>query len=69
MFSRFGFYYLFLSIFTSILWLYKSLSVVAAEKISLRYGLLEFSLPVSSLENYVKTGQSDRYIDVYLQYQ
>lgn len=47
---------------------FRQLPSMAAEKVSLRYGLLEFSLPVSSLENYVATGEIDRHLDTYMQY-
>jgi len=62
------FYYWFLLVFFSIFNLWRSPKVMAAEKISFRYGLIEFGLPVDSLEHYAKTGQSDRYLDIYFKY-
>ena len=62
------FYYWFLFVFASIFCLWRSPKVMAAEKISFRYGLIEFVLPVASLERYAKTGESDRYLDIYFKY-
>lgn len=39
---------------------WRALPVIAAERVSLRYDLLEFSVPVNSLETYAKTGEIDR---------
>jgi predicted dienelactone hydrolase len=42
-----------------------SFRVIAAEKIILEYGPLEFSISVKSLENYAKTGKIDRQLANY----
>jgi Alpha/beta hydrolase of unknown function (DUF1400) len=67
--------YLFNVMFGSSLWLLglvvllmRSPPVLAAEKISFWYGALEFSIPVDSLETYLKTGEIDDSLAVYEQY-
>lgn len=40
-------------------------SGLGADKISLQYGLLEFSLPISSLELYARAGKIDRHLAFY----
>lgn len=62
------FYYLLIFIFGSIIWLRQSPKTMAAEKISFRYNLLEFSLPSKSLETYAKTGEIDSNLNLYLKY-
>lgn len=48
------------------LFLWRSPAVMAAEKTSFAYGLLKFSIPITSLEDYTKTGKVDRYLDTYV---
>ena len=43
----------------------QSLRATAAERVDFWYELLEYSIPVSSLKNYVKTGEIDRYFASY----
>ncbi|MDJ0647811.1 MAG: alpha/beta hydrolase [Xenococcaceae cyanobacterium MO_188.B19] len=62
------YYYLLISIFSSVIWLWKTPKTLAAEKISFRYNLLEFSLPCQSLEIYAKTGKIDRNLGFYLKF-
>ncbi|WP_186376195.1 alpha/beta hydrolase [Hyella patelloides] len=59
--------YLLILIFSSLLFFWRSPLTMAAEKVSFRYGLLEFSIPVDSLETYAKTGKIDRHLDTYIQ--
>ena len=58
--------YLLILLISGIFALWRSPSVTAAEKISFRYGMVEFALPVTSLENFASTGEVDRYLDIYL---
>lgn len=61
------FNYFLLTIIYSFFGMTRSPAISAAEKISFRYSMFEFSLPFSSLDNYVKTGKIDRKLDYYLQ--
>ncbi|MGL5944176.1 MAG: alpha/beta hydrolase [Waterburya sp.] len=60
----FGSSFWLLSFFTLFVW--RSPPVIAAEKISFRYGLLEFSIPINSLETYATTGKTDRHLATYI---
>jgi predicted dienelactone hydrolase len=61
-------------VFNSCLWLLSFVSIflcrspntIAAEKVAFWYSLLEFSIPVSSLETYAETGTVDRYLATYV---
>ena len=53
-------------IISSLVGIWRSPEVKAAEKISFRYGMVEFTLPVASLENFASTGKADRYLNIYL---
>ncbi|VEP12513.1 conserved hypothetical protein [Hyella patelloides LEGE 07179] len=59
-------FYLLLMLVSGMFCLWRTPPIRAAEKISFRYSLLEFSLPVASLEAYAKTGEIDRYLRSYL---
>ena len=61
-----SFSYLLILIVSSIFSIWRSPVVEAAEKISFRYGMVEFTVPVASLENFASTGQVDRYLNIYL---
>ncbi|MEL6928455.1 MAG: alpha/beta fold hydrolase, partial [Cyanobacteria bacterium J06600_6] len=63
--NRLSFSYLLVLILSSV-WGWRSPIVEAAEKISFRYGMVEFAVPVASLENFATTGEVDRYLDIYL---
>lgn len=40
--------------------------VIAAEKVSFWYSLLEFSVPITSLKTFAKTGKIDRHLATYI---
>ena len=60
-------YNLLFLIVSGMFFLGRSPVATAAEKVSFRYSLLEFSIPVDSLRTYAETGEVDHYLNFYLQ--
>jgi len=60
------FFYLLIFLTGSFFGIWRSPRVEAASKISFRYGMVEFAVPVASLENFANTGEVDRYLNTYL---
>ena len=63
---KLSFSYLLIFLISSVFGICRSPGVEAAERISFRYGMIEFAVPVTSLENFASTGEVDRYLDIYL---